>query len=139
MILANKIKIYERTLLFDSRGSFLKILTGTEDFLPKHTGEIYITTAKYQEMKGGHFHSLANEWFCLIKGECVLKLIDVETLEKMEITLSGDNPLTIYIPNNVAHAFFNTSNDPSSEFILIAYSDEYYNPIDTILYDFNSK
>lgn len=137
MLLENKIKIYERTLLFDTRGSFLKILTGHEDFLPKHTGEIYITTAKYKEMKGGHFHSRANEWFCLIRGECVLRLIDVVTQEKMEINLNGENPLTIYVPKNVAHAFFNTSNNPSNEFILIAYSDEYYDPIDTILYDFN--
>jgi len=133
MALADKIQIIDRQILADSRGYFLKVLTGKEEFLPAYTGEIYLTSAKPGEAKGGHYHPKANEWFTLIQGKCLLKIVDVVTSECMSITLDANISQTIFLPSNVAHAFINTSY--IDDFLLLAYTDQLYNPADTILFN----
>jgi len=130
MKLADKIQTIDRRIIADSRGYFLKVLTGKEDFLPSYTGEIYLTSAKPKEAKGGHYHPKANEWFTLLQGDAELKLVDIHTGEKMQISLSASEPKTIFVPNNIAHIFVNNSTD--NEFLLLAYSDQLFDPIDTI-------
>lgn len=137
MLLSQKIKLYKRVKIEDNRGWFLKVINGKEENLPAHTGEIYVTVAKNGEMKGGHYHNVANEWFCLIKGKCILKVFDIESKESQEFKLDDANPVTIFIPQKVAHAFFNFDLTGNSEFILLAYTDKLYDPIDTIPYNFN--
>lgn len=132
MKLAEKIQIIDRKILADSRGYFLKVLTGKEDNLPNYTGEIYLTSAKLNEAKGGHYHSKALEWFTLIQGECRLDLTDIETSEKISIILDATVPQTIFVPNNIAHIFVNTSS--TSDFLLLAYTDQCFDPKDTIPY-----
>ncbi|MDR3654047.1 MAG: WxcM-like domain-containing protein [Paludibacter sp.] len=131
MSLASKIKIIERTRIEDSRGWFLKVITGKEENIPNYTGEIYLTNAVPNEAKGGHYHKAANEWFTLITGECELKLVDLITCEKLSIQLSASTPKTIYVPTNIAHIFMNNGTE---DFILLAYTDKLYNPTDTILF-----
>jgi len=131
--LKDKIKLIQRRKLSDSRGYFLKVLTGKEEKLPSYTGEIYITSALPAEAKGGHYHPKANEWFTLLQGECELKVEDVVSKDKLSIRLSADDPQTIYIPNNVAHVFINTALE--SDFLLLAYTDQLYDPSDTIMYN----
>ena len=137
MSLSEKIITYERNKIEDHRGWFLKVINGKEHNLPKHTGEIYITLANPGEMKGGRYHSLANEWFTLIAGTCLLKLEDIETKEYLEIHLNSQEPVTIYVPCGIAHGFFNSSLE--DDFILIAYSDELFDPTDTISFDFTYR
>ncbi|HEY9221974.1 MAG TPA: WxcM-like domain-containing protein [Lutibacter sp.] len=134
MSLSERIITYKRNKIEDHRGWFLKVINGKETDLPKHTGEIYLTLAKPGEMKGGHYHPIANEWFTLIQGTCVLKLADVETKEYLEIELDSQEPVTVYVPCGIAHGFFNTC--PKQDFILIAYSDELFDPSDTIPFNF---
>ncbi|TDE04757.1 WxcM-like domain-containing protein [Flavobacterium sandaracinum] len=133
-MIKDKIQIIKRNKIEDSRGWFLKVITGTESNLPKSTGEVYLTLANPGEMKGGHYHLLANEWFTLITGNCLLKLQDVKTKEYKEIVLNSNDPVTIYVPYGIAHAFFNTSKE--ADFILLAYSDQLFNPVDTINFSF---
>lgn len=130
MSLTDKITIIERQKLGDTRGWFMKVIDGSEEGLPKHTGEIYLTYASgIHQVRGDHYHKKATEWFTLLQGESELKLMDMETKEEIVISLSADNPKTIVIPPNVAHAFLNTQEDP---FLLLAYTDELYDPKDTI-------
>lgn len=129
MELEKKIEIIKRNKIEDSRGWFLKVLTGNEDGLPKHTGEVYITNANRGESKGGHYHNIAKEWFTLLFGKCDLVLVDITTNERLVISLCDDEPQTIFVPSGIAHIFINTSD---SEFTLLAYSDILYDPIDTI-------
>jgi dTDP-4-dehydrorhamnose 3,5-epimerase-like enzyme len=133
MKLADRIQIIDRRVIEDSRGYFLKVLTGKEDFLPVYTGEIYVTSAKPGEAKGGHYHPKANEWFTLIQGEAELKLVDILTGEKMQINLVASEPKTILVPNTIAHVFINHKID--SDFLLLAYSDQLFNTVDTIIWD----
>ncbi|MFV8465643.1 WxcM-like domain-containing protein [Flavobacterium sp. LB1P62] len=132
-MIVDKITIIERKKIEDHRGWFLKVINGKEDNLPSATGEFYVTVATPNQSKGGHYHLISKEWFTLIKGECLLELVDVETKEYVSIPLSEKEPKTIYVPNNIAHNFKNTDD---TEFILLAYSDILYDPNDTISFEF---
>lgn len=128
----DKVQIIDRKLISDDRGWFLKAITGTEKGLPFHTGEVYLTMGKPGQSKGGHYHPEAVEWFTLIEGSAVLKLEDVETHDTLEIDMSLEKAITVFIPNKVAHIVINNSN---KDFILLAYTDKLYDPMDTIAYN----
>jgi len=127
----NKVHIIQRRLIADDRGWFLKAITGTEEGIPSHTGEVYLTMGKIGQVKGGHYHPEAVEWFTIIEGSVVLKLEDMETHERKDIEMSLEKAITVFIPNNVAHAVENNS---EKDFILLAYTDRLYDPKDTITY-----
>ena len=59
MSLNEKIKVIDRRLIRDDRGWFLKAITGMEENIPSHTGEVYLTMGKPGEIKGGHYHASA--------------------------------------------------------------------------------
>ena len=42
-MLQDRIKIIPRHFVEDERGWFLKVITGTEENIPSHTGEVYLT------------------------------------------------------------------------------------------------
>ena len=128
-----KVRIIPRRLISDDRGWFLKAITGTEEDIPSHTGEVYLTMGKPGQAKGGHYHPEALEWFTVIEGEAILKLEDMDTHEKREIEMSLEKAITVFIPNNVAHIVVNNSD---MDFILLAYTDKLYDPADTIAHKF---
>ncbi|MBL1006752.1 MAG: WxcM-like domain-containing protein [Escherichia coli] len=130
----DKVHIINRKIIVDERGWFLKAMTGREDGVPSHTGEIYLTMGKPGQAKGGHYHPEAVEWFTIIEGSAILKLEDMDTHEKRQIEMSLEKAITVFIPNNVAHVVVNNSN---SDFILLAYTDKLYDPRDTIAYQIN--
>lgn len=125
------VRIIPRKLISDSRGWFLKAITGQEDNLPPYTGEVYLTMGTPGQSKGGHYHPIANEWFTLIEGKALLKLNDIETGERKDIELSLEAAITVFIPHNVAHQIDNLGDN---NFILLAYTDQLYDPSDTIAY-----
>lgn len=131
MTLKDKIKIIPRRLIKDDRGWFLKVMTGTEEGIPDHTGEVYLTMGKPGQIKGGHYHPEAVEWFTVIEGEAMLRLADMETKERMEIKMSLSEAITVFVPNNIAHDFKNTGD---TDFIVLAYTDKLYDPKDTIAF-----
>ena len=126
-----KVRVIPRRLISDDRGGFLKAITGTEEDIPSHTGEVYLTMGKPGQAKGGHYHPEALEWFTVIQGEAILKLEDIETHERRDIPMSLDKAISVFIPNNVAHTVVNNSD---KDFILLAYTDKLYDPKDTISY-----
>lgn len=126
----NEIKLIPRKVISDSRGYFLKVIDGKEENNP-FPCEVYITSAKPGESKGGHYHNRANEWFTLISGKARLELIDVVTKEKLTYYLTEKKPQTVYVPAGIAHEFFN---DGDIDFILLAYTDQRYLPEDTIAF-----
>ena len=48
----DKVQIINRRLIADERGWFLKAITGTEEGIPNHTGEVYLTMGKPGQAKG---------------------------------------------------------------------------------------
>lgn len=131
MALKDRIRIIPRSLIKDDRGWFIKVITGTEENIPSHTGEVYLTMGKPGQTKGGHYHPEAVEWFTVIVGNVMLRLEDIETHERAEISMSLEDEKSVYVPNNIAHDFVNMGND---SFIVLAYTDKLYNPKDTIAY-----
>lgn len=127
----DKVQIINRRLITDERGWFLKAITGIEEGIPDHTGEVYLTMGKPGQAKGGHYHPEAVEWFTVIQGSAILKLEDMETHERRDIEMSLEKAITVFIPNHVAHVVVNNSD---SDFILLAYTDKLYDPKDTIAY-----
>ncbi|MCM1139130.1 MAG: WxcM-like domain-containing protein [Muribaculum sp.] len=127
----NSVIVIPRKLISDNRGWFLKTLTGDEEHLKSKVGEIYFTSATPGQVKGKHYHKIANEWFTLIRGKAVLVLEDITTKDRQEIILDCQNPTTVFIPPFVAHAVENRYDE---DFILCAYTDEQYDPSDTIPY-----
>lgn len=127
----DKVHTIQRRLIADDRGWLLKAITGTEEGIPSHTGEVYLTMGKAGQAKGGHYHPVAVEWFTIIEGSAILKLEDMETHERKYIEMSLEKAITVFIPNNVAHIVVNNSD---KDFILLAYTDKLYNPADTIAY-----
>ena len=130
----DKVHIINRKIIVDERGWFFKVMTGKEEGVPSHTGEIYLTMGKPGQAKGGHYHPEAVEWFTIIEGSAILKLEDMDTHEKRQIEMSLEKAITVFIPNNVAHVVVNNSNN---DFILLAYTDKLYDPKDTIAYQIN--
>lgn len=128
------VKIVERKLITDHRGWFMKFIDGKEENLPPYTGEIYFTSANPLEKKGGHYHIKANEWFCPVYGKGTLLLEDIQTKERLSVSMDATNPVTVFVPANVAHIVKNIST--KENFILCAYTDQYYVPEDTINYEF---
>jgi dTDP-4-dehydrorhamnose 3,5-epimerase-like enzyme len=126
-----KVQVIPRRLIADDRGWFLKAITGKEEGLPSHTGEVYLTLCKPGQAKGGHYHPESVEWFTVIEGEAILKLEDIETHERLDIEMSLEKAITVFIPNNVAHIVVNNSD---KDFILLAYTNKLYDPADTIAY-----
>lgn len=61
-----KVHVIQRRLITDDRGWFLKVITGTEEGIPSHTGEVYLTMGEPGQAKGGHYHPEAVEWFTII-------------------------------------------------------------------------
>lgn len=129
----DKVRIISRRLIADDRGWFLKVITGTEEYIPSHTGEVYLTMGKPGQAKGGHYHPEAVEWFTIIEGSAILKLEDMETHERRDIEMPFEKAQTVFIPNNVAHIVVNNSD---KNFILLAYTDKLYDPSDTIPFSF---
>ena len=128
----SKVSIIPRRLIADERGWFMKAITGKEDGIPSHTGEVYLTMGRPGQAKGGHYHPKAVEWFTLVAGKAVLKLEDVETGERRDIPMSFESAETVFIPNGVAHIVVNSGD---CDFILLAYTDKLYDPKDTIPYE----
>lgn len=129
-----KIITHSLNKISDKRGYFLKTLMSDKFEINQNELEIYITNANPGESKGGHYHEAANEWFTLIKGECLLILIDTNDSSCTKIVLNEQEPKTIFVPPYYAHEFFNTGNE---EFILLAATDRIYRKEDTIPYKIN--
>ena len=131
-----KVRLIPRRLISDERGWFLKAITGTEQDIPAHTGEVYLTMGRPGRSKGGHYHPKALEWFTLIEGTAVLRLEDTVTHERMDIEMSLEKAITVFVPNNVAHIITNAGD---GDFIMLAYTDALYDPSDTVPYIIGEK
>jgi UDP-2-acetamido-2,6-beta-L-arabino-hexul-4-ose reductase len=118
----------------DARGWFLKVIYGNEAHVPTGTGEVYVVTALPGQVRGNHYHPEASEWFTVISGTAQLYLCDVATGETQQRTLDTVQPVTVYVPAGVAHAFKNPE-DAVEPAWLVVYADRAYDPKDTVPYE----
>lgn len=128
----DKIEIWDLQRKEDARGWFLKILTGTEEFRNRLVGDVYFVCGIKNGVRGNHYHDKTNEWFCLIKGSCVLILEDIDSKKRQRVTLTENFPQLVYVPSRIAHAFYS---EYDNDFIVIAFTDTIFDSNDTIKYE----
>lgn len=124
--------IQEKKLIVksDHRGWLAEIIR-PEDVRNPEFGHLLITTAKPGQVKGNHYHKRKTEWYCVIKGNGVLTIINNKSKEKKEIVVGEDNLSLIEIPPNHTHLIKNSGNE---DLYLLTYTNEPFNELDTDTY-----
>jgi len=106
----------------DERGGLIEVFKFPND------GQIYFSTSHPNITRGNHYHNRKIEYFCVVKGEAVIRLRNRETNELIEFNVSGNNPKSIRIPVGHTHNISNTGKD---EMFLLVWISEIFNPDDT--------
>lgn len=75
-------KIRELEKHIDERGTLVEVLRSDE---VGQFNQIYTATIKPGYTRGGHYHKERREWFCVISGEGIYRIKDVETDDEEEI------------------------------------------------------
>lgn len=121
--------IIERHKIVDHRGFFLKTMTGLEPDLSNSFGEIYVIKGCEGKVRANHYHNAATEWFTLIQGKVRLNLKHVDTGQTVSLLLTDEAPVTVRVNPRVAHSLIGID---LSDYIVMAYTDVRYDPVDTI-------
>ncbi len=116
----------------DNRGWLVEVLRSehTGDHIK---GQFYVTVAKPGITKANHYHKRKTEWFCVIKGEGLLKLKNLSSGKEEDVTMGEKNMVTVRIPPNIVHSIKNTGND---DMFLLAYISETFNADDPDTYTY---
>lgn len=125
----NLYQIIERSKIVDPRGFFLKTMTGYEQDIPQEFGEIYVIKGDAGQARANHFHNLATEWFTLLQGKVRLNLRNIDTGDEASLLLDDNVPVTVRINPRVAHSLLGVE---KCDYILMAYTNIRYDPVDTI-------
>tara|TARA_Y100000741_G_scaffold165385_1_gene125016 strand:- start:11400 stop:11846 length:447 start_codon:yes stop_codon:yes gene_type:complete len=71
---------------------------------------VYVSTINPGETKGPHLHKKRNSYFSCIHGK-VTFIIKNDDGEYLEIETNADEPILLRIPNGIASAHINTTNE----------------------------
>ena len=101
---------------------------------------IYVSSVNPGEIKGPHTHTKRNSYFVCIHGK-VLFVIQNKDGTYTEIESSHEKPVLVHVPNNIASAHINLSNDVSC---VLALADLAWRPNDneirnTVFEDYDWK
>ena len=105
----------------DERGWLAEIIRKEELVRNKEFGQFMVTTAYPGYVKGNHYHTRKYEWYCVLKGEAKLVLVDNNSGEREELILDERQLQTVRIPPHVSHAIKNTG---TGMMYLLIYTDE---------------
>jgi UDP-2-acetamido-2,6-beta-L-arabino-hexul-4-ose reductase len=89
----------------DDRGQLFEILRLAGG------GQVFCSTTKPGVVRGNHFHTRKIEWFCVLRGEAVIRLRRVGEDDVREFHVSGDSPQFISIPALHTHQIENVGNE----------------------------
>jgi UDP-2-acetamido-2,6-beta-L-arabino-hexul-4-ose reductase len=89
----------------DARGKLFEILRLAGG------GQIFFSTTRPGVIRGNHFHSRKVEWFCVLRGEAVIRLRPVGGHQVREFRVSGESPQFISIPALHTHQIENIGED----------------------------
>ena len=107
----------------DERGWLTEVIRKEELVRKKEFGQFMVTTAYPGYVKGNHYHTRKYEWYCVLKGEAKLVLLDSNSGEREELLLNEHQLKTVRIPPHVSHAIENTGTEMM---YLLVYTDEPY-------------
>jgi dTDP-4-dehydrorhamnose 3,5-epimerase len=103
------VKVKQLRVIPDERGRLMEILRCDDELFTKF-GQVYMTTAYPNVVKGWHYHCLQADNFTAVKGMIKLVLYDRREDspthgEINEFYLGEYRPLLVQIPSGVAHGF----------------------------------
>jgi len=130
--LLEKVKIIESKRFKDERGFLQKVLSASQCDGDLPRGEVYVTSAIKNEIKGNHYHLKMGEWFCVVKGFGELHLMDPRSKENRVVALGENAPKTVFVPPGLAHAVINTADN---ELICVAWAEKEHDPDDVYPYN----
>jgi len=114
-----KIDIIPLPVKQDERGFLFEVLR-REEVGEKLFGHLLISVAHPGRSKGGHYHKKKYEWFCVIKGEAILNVVDNKTKESLEIPMGDTARVLVKLYPFTTHSITNTGNE---DVYLLAYTD----------------
>ena len=114
----------------DHRGWLAEIVQ-PKDVGSNTFGLILVTTAKPGQTKGNHYHKIKTEWYCVIRGQALLTLIDNKTQEVKKLHMGEDNMVLVRIPPNNFHTIKNVG---GKEMYLMVYVNQAFDPKDPDTY-----
>lgn len=107
--MSSKPTIKSITIIKDNRGWFAPLLKSF-DLDNDKFGQVSLTVIKSSKTKGNHYHKVKYEWFVVILGEVKFELQNLDTKEKMNITLGESKLKILCVPPMWHHTLFNMSN-----------------------------
>jgi UDP-2-acetamido-2,6-beta-L-arabino-hexul-4-ose reductase len=109
----------------DARGKLFEILRLAGG------GQIFFSTTRPGVIRGNHFHSRKVEWFCVLRGEAVIRLRPVGGKQIREFRVSGELPQFISIPALHTHQIENIGED---DLLTMFWCNEIFQPADPDTY-----
>lgn len=114
-------KIRELKKNTDERGTLIEVLRSDE---VGEFNQVYSATIEPGKMRGGHYHKQRKEWFCVLKGNGIYIVKDIQTGEQIDIPINEGEYKQIELSPGLYHEIHNTGN---TEMIFVsAISDLYY-------------
>ena len=90
-------------------------------------GQIFFSVTKPGVIRGDHFHSRKVEWFCVVRGEAMIRIRRVGDTRVREFRVSGNKPEFISIPALHTHQIENVGNE---ELLTMFWCNEIFQPSD---------
>jgi UDP-2-acetamido-2,6-beta-L-arabino-hexul-4-ose reductase len=94
-------------------------------------GQVFFSTTKPGVIRGNHFHTRKVEWFCVLRGEAVIRLRQVNDKSVTEFRVSGREPQFISIPVWTTHQIENVGEE---ELLTMFWCNEIFVPEDADTY-----
>lgn len=96
---------HQPPLYTDQRGSLVEVIKLAQG------GQVFFSTTKPGVVRGDHYHTRKIEWFCVLRGEALIRLRRVGTGEIKEFRVCGDQPQFISIPVFHTHNIENVGDE----------------------------
>ena len=87
-------------------------------------GQLSYLTVNPQCIRGGHYHTRKEEWFCCVRGKCTMVLADVKTKKKRVVSLNSSKKKFVYVKPYEKHTVLNLGGSEPAE-LLVIISEEY--------------
>ena len=113
----------------DDRGWLTEVLRSDE--IDEKIEQFCVATIKSGKIRGNHYHKRKVEWFCVIRGDAKLLLLNPVDEKKEEMILKGDELKTVEIIPGIAHAIKNIGTE---DVYLVSAINEVFDPNDPDTY-----
>ena len=87
-------------------------------------GQLSLLGIKPGCVRGGHYHTRKEEWFCCIHGRCEMAMIDIRDKSSRVVILDDSNRELVFIKPYESHTVRNISKSEDCE-LLVIISEEY--------------